>query len=62
MSQDEHGDPLLDELDEVRRRIWDACDRDPDKYFAMIQEHHKQLLREGWVEAPPRDAQDKSAA
>lgn len=55
-------DDALDELYEVRRRIWDACDRDLDKYFAVLQEYHQQLLRAGWREAPPREAEKRSAA
>lgn len=62
MSKIEESDPLLDELDDVRRRTWDACDRDMDKYFTMLEERQHQLLREGWKEAPARNAQDKSAA
>jgi hypothetical protein len=41
-------DPLLDELDEIRQRIWDECDRDIEKYFAMILESQEKLRREGW--------------
>lgn len=62
MSESEQRDPLFEELDEVRQRIWDECDQDLDKYFAMLVRCHQQLLREGWVEAPPRDAPGKSAA
>jgi hypothetical protein len=53
-------DEALDELYEVRQRIWESCDCDLDTYFAMLQAYHKQLLLEGWKEAPPRDA--RSAA
>jgi hypothetical protein len=62
MDQDHESDPLLDELDEVRERIWDSCDRDLDKYFAMLQEGHRELVRQGWKEAPPPPERDKSAA
>jgi hypothetical protein len=60
MKQDHESDPLLDELDEVRQRIWDECDRDPDKYFAMLMEYQEQLRREGW-KFVPSSKQDKSA-
>lgn len=62
MDQEHESDPLLDELDEVRWRIWEACDEDEDKYFAMLLEGQEQLRREGWKFVPPRDAKDKSAA
>ena len=33
MNHTDGRDPLLDELDDARRRIWDACGRDIDKHF-----------------------------
>jgi hypothetical protein len=55
-------DEVLDELHEIRRAISAQFDDDPRKYIAYLQEVHQQLLREGWVEAPPRPKQGKSAA
>lgn len=51
-------DEALDELHEVRQRIWDACDRDLDKYFAVLQDLHHELIRQGWKEAPPPPARE----
>jgi hypothetical protein len=55
-------DEVLDELYEVRQRIWDECDRDLDKYFARQVELMEQLRREGWKFAPPPPARDNSPA
>ncbi|HLM65944.1 MAG TPA: hypothetical protein VK358_00385 [Longimicrobium sp.] len=55
-------DEVLDELYEVRRRIWDECDRDLDTYFARQVELMEQLRRDGWKFAPPPPVRDKSAA
>jgi hypothetical protein len=55
-------DEVLDELHEIRRAISARFDNDPAKYVAHLQEVHQQMLRDGWVEAPPRPRQDKSAA
>jgi len=55
-------DEVLDKLHELRLAI-DACfEHDVDKYVAYLREFEEQLLREGWVEAPPRPKQDRSAA
>lgn len=62
MKKDHERDPLLHELDEVRQRIWDECDRDMDKYFAMLMEFQEQLRREGWKLVDPEAVKDKSAA
>jgi transposase InsO family protein len=56
------ADDAVEEVREIRRRIWERFDNDPEKYIAYLQQVHHQLLREGWVEAPPRPRQDKSAA
>jgi hypothetical protein len=56
------ADDVLDEPYAVRRRIWDACDRDIDRYFAILQERHEQLVREGWREAPLRSTKGQSVA
>jgi hypothetical protein len=56
------ADDAVEEVRQIRRQLWARFDNDPAKLIAYLQEYHQQLLREGWVEAPPRDAQDKSAA
>jgi hypothetical protein len=61
MSQDE-SDPLLEELDEVRRRIWEECGEDQDRYVATLLEGQEALRRQGWKFAAARDSQGKSAA
>lgn len=42
MTVPERQDPLLEELDEARRRIFEKCDRDPEKVFAWFLEYQKQ--------------------
>lgn len=57
------ADDAVEEVREVRRRLWERFDNDPDKYIAYLREMHYQLVREGWVQAPPREpGQGKSAA
>jgi hypothetical protein len=57
------ADDAVEEVREVRRRLWERFDNDPKKYMAYMRELHEQLLREGWTEAPPRKPeQGKSAA
>ncbi|HEY0020207.1 MAG TPA: hypothetical protein VGC13_28180 [Longimicrobium sp.] len=56
------ADDIVEETREARRRLWERCDNDPKKYMAYMKELHQQLLQAGWVEAPPRPRQDKSAA
>ena len=46
-------DEVLDELHEVRLAIDAQFDHDPEKYLAYVRKGEQQLLREGWVEAPP---------
>jgi hypothetical protein len=46
-------DEVLDELHELRLAIDAHFDHDPEKYLAHLRAFHEQLLREGWVEAPP---------
>jgi hypothetical protein len=55
-------DEVLDELYEVRQRIWDECDRDLDKYIARQVEFMEQLRRQGWKFTELRSPEDKSAA
>lgn len=57
------ADDAVEEVREVRRRLWERFDNDPEKYIAYLRELSEQLIREGWVEAPPRcKEQGKSAA
>jgi hypothetical protein len=37
------GDPVLDELDDVRRRIFEECGNDPQRYIAFYREYQKQF-------------------
>jgi hypothetical protein len=46
-------DEVLDELHELRLAIEAKFDHDPGKYIVHLREVHEQLLREGWIEAPP---------
>ncbi len=46
-------DEVLDELHEIRLAIDARFDHDVHKYIAHLREVEQQLLREGWVEAPP---------
>jgi hypothetical protein len=62
MSQKHESDPLLEELDEVRRRIWEECGKDRDKYVAMLLEGQEELRRQGWKFVAPPEKQGKSAA
>lgn len=57
------ADEAVEEVREVRRRLWERFDNDPAKYSAYLCELHAQLVREGWIKAPPAPTgQDKSAA
>lgn len=55
-------DEALDELHRLRVQISAQFDHDPAKLIAHLQELHRELVRQGWKEAPPHDAQEKSAA
>lgn len=39
----ELNDPLLEELDEARRRIFAKCDHDPEKVYEYFMEYQKQF-------------------
>jgi hypothetical protein len=57
------ADDVVEEVREVRRRLWERFDNDPEKYIAYLRELSAQLVREGWTEAPPLEARNgKSAA
>jgi uncharacterized protein YaaN involved in tellurite resistance len=43
MSVPEHEDPLLEELDEARRRIFEKCGHDTEKVFDYYQKYQKQV-------------------
>lgn len=47
------ADEVLDELHQLRVALDERFGHDPEKYFAYIREYERQLLREGWVQAPP---------
>jgi hypothetical protein len=55
-------DEALDELHEIRAALDQRFGNDPEKYLAYVREYEQQLLREGWVEAPPPAKRGKSAA
>jgi hypothetical protein len=42
MDAPEKNDPLLEELDEARQRIFAKCDHDPAKVIAWYMEYQKQ--------------------
>lgn len=57
------ADDAIEEVREVRRRIWERFDNDPRKYVAHLQELHDQLVRDGVIKAnPPASEGEKSAA
>ena len=37
------NDPLLEELDEARSRIFAKCDHDPEKVYEYFMEYQKQF-------------------
>lgn len=61
MSERNAVDEALDELHELRLAIDAEFDHDVEKYCAYLSDLGQQMLREGWVAAPPRPRQDKSA-
>lgn len=61
MTASEKHDPLLEELDEARRRIFDRCDRDPDKVMAYYMELQKQYA-DRLISRHEHRAKGKSAA
>lgn len=46
-------DAVLDELRQLRVALDERFGHDPEKFFAHMREYERQLLREGWVQAPP---------
>lgn len=57
------ADDLVEEVWEARRKVWESCDNDVEKYIAHMQKLHAELVRAGWKEAPPPPPrQGKSAA
>ena len=61
MSTFESKDPLLEELDEARRRMFERCDRDPAKVLAYYLEYQKQFA-DRLISRHERRPQGKSAA
>lgn len=55
-------DEVLDELHALRLGIEAGAGTDPEAYYAHLREFEEQLLRDGWVEAPPRAKQGRPAA
>lgn len=58
------ADDAVEEVREVRRRLWERFDNDPRKYMACLRELREQLVRDGWKESSGRRGDDagKSAA
>jgi hypothetical protein len=57
------ADDAVEEVREVRRRLWERFDNDPEKYSAYLRELCEQLVREGRIKGPlVTCAQDESAA
>ena len=46
-------DEVLDELHQIRAALDERFEHDPEKYFAFLRDYEQQLVRDGWVEAPP---------
>jgi hypothetical protein len=46
-------DEVLDELHQLRMSLDERFGHDPEKFFAHMHEYERQLLREGWTQAPP---------
>jgi hypothetical protein len=61
MDASEVNDPLLEELDEARHRIFAKCDHDPEKVFDYFMEYQKQFA-DRLISRHHRPPQDKSAA
>jgi Mg/Co/Ni transporter MgtE len=55
------GDPLLDEIDEARRRILAECDNDPRKALESYLEYQKQFA-DRLVNYSGQSRRDQSAA
>lgn len=47
-------DEAIEEIREVRRKLWERFDNDPVRFCAYLRESHAELVRQGWPEAPPR--------
>lgn len=55
------GDPLLDEIDEARRRILADCGNDPEKVLEFYFEYQKQFA-DRLVDYSNEPRRDRSAA
>jgi hypothetical protein len=56
------ADEALDDLHRLRMQISAQFDHDPAKLIAHLQELHREMVRQGWKEAPPPPSRGKSAA
>lgn len=56
------ADDVVEEVWEARRRVWERCDNDPEKYMAYMRELHARLVRAGWKEAPPPPSRNGKSA
>lgn len=61
MDVPEQNDPLLEELDEARQRIFAKCDHDPEKVIAWYMEYQKQYA-DRLISRHQQSPRDKSAA
>ena len=55
-------DEAIEEIREVRRRLWQRFDNDPVRFCAYLRESHAELVKQGWPEAPPRADRSSSDA
>jgi hypothetical protein len=55
------NDPLLEELDEARQRIFAKCDHDPAKVIEWYMEYQKQYA-DRLISRHQQSPRDKSAA
>jgi hypothetical protein len=61
MNAPTHADPLLEELDDARQRIFAKCDHDPAKVIAWYMEYQKQYA-DRLISRHQQSPRDKSAA
>jgi hypothetical protein len=61
MDASELSDPLLEELDEARRRIFAKCDHDPEKVYEYFMEYQKQFA-DRLISRHEKKPQGRSAA
>lgn len=61
MDASELSDPLLEELDEARRRLFTKCDHDPEKVYEYFMEYQKQFA-DRLISRHEKKPQGRSAA